>query len=669
MTRASQRPAAQDDAPDTTSERSDSEEDHGTWEQPHGLTDGQIEQVVSTLRAGQRLPPHLFPHLFQAPKEYELTYAGKARRADVLADTMSVPLQAVRTYGSAREADGWTNMLIFGDNLQVLRRLVDLKRAGELRNADGTDGVRLCYIDPPFATRRDFQGDRGEKAYQDRVAGAEFIEFLRRRLILIHELLADDGALYVHLDGKKAHYVKVVLDEIFGENNFRNELIWHYKFRLMQSTRIFNRKHDNILFYAKSARTQLRPVSEEWTRESIIATRKQAIYEDETGREWIWMPGGKGNSKNKKKYLDEIILEGKALSDVWDMPILNSGAKEDTGFPTQKPEALIQRIVTASSSPGDIVLDCFAGSGTTLAVASAMADGPRRWIGVDVGKYATYVSQARLMRQLSDNGRNSFTLYNAGLYDYKALRDLPWDDYRSFVLTLFQCRLGRFKISGVQFDGRMGTHPVLVYDFNKAPGAKVGVPFLQDLVRLCGPGLGERCFIIAPALQVEPYEDHVDVGGTRFFFLRIPYSVIAELHRRSFSELRQAKSSDTLNALIDSVGFDFIQPPHVELRLTEEGSYGVVKLVDFESEAYSAGPSSSNMQDLAMVLVDLAYDGDIFDVDLVAYSEELSKSGYEIRLPLETAGELLMLVFVDVYGNELKQVVQPREFVGGQEAV
>ncbi len=225
-------------------------------------------------------------------------------------------------------------------------------------------------------------------------------------------------------------------------------------------------------------------------------------------------------------------------------------------------------------------------------------------------------------------------------------------------------------VGGFRFDGVFQDDPVHVFDVKAhAKGANIGAAYVQDLVDVCGAGLGERCFIVAPALSVDLYEDYIDVAGTRFFFLRIPYSVIAELHRRSFSELRQAKSSDTLNALIDSVGFDFIQPPHVELRLTEEGSYGVVKLVDFESEAYSAGPSSSNMQDLAMVLVDLAYDGDIFDVDLVAYSEELSKSGYEIRLPLETAGELLMLVFVDVYGNELKQVVQPREFVGGQEAV
>ncbi len=653
-------PGPEDDS-DAASDEQAAEEAAATWSSPHALTEGQMEEVISSLRSGQRLPPHLFPHLFQAPKEHELAYAGKARRADVLADTMAVPLQPVRTFGSA-EDDGWSNMLVFGDNLQVLRRLVDMKRAGLLRNADGTDGVRLCYIDPPFATRRDFQGAKGERAYQDRVGGAEFIEFLRRRLILIHELLADDGALYVHLDGKKVHYIKVVLDEVSGESNFRNEIIWHYKFRLMQSSRIFNRKHDNILFYAKSSRTTLRRVAEEWTRESIIATRKQAIYEDEGG-EWIWMPGGKGHSKNKKKYLSEIVQEGKALSDVWDLPILNSGAKEDTGFPTQKPEALIERIVTASSSPGDLVLDCFLGSGSTVAVAAGMPDGSRRWIGVDVGKYAIYVAQARLMRQeLTDGEPNAFTLFNAGLYDYRTLRALSWEEYRAFVLTLFQCRPKKFAIGGVYFDGRMSRHPVLVYDFNASPGAKVGVPFLEDLVRLCGPALGERCFIIAPALQVEPYEDYIDIGDTRFFFLRIPYSVIAELHRRAFSELRQAQSPDTLNALIDSVGFDFIQPPRVQAEYQRHGKDGVVQITEFESEAYAATTTTSSMDDLAMVLVDLSYDGDIFDVDLVAYDEDLRKANYGIRVPLKKASGSLMLVFIDVYGNELRQVVSVADF-------
>jgi hypothetical protein len=144
------------------------------------LSDEQIEEVTSLLRDGRRLPPHLFPHLFEVPKEYELAYRGKAREVDILAETMAVPLQAARVFGDA--GGGWTNKLIFGDNLQVLRQLINMKSEGQLRNPDDSDGVRVCYIDPPFATDREFQASKGQLAYTDRVAGAEFVEALRMRL-------------------------------------------------------------------------------------------------------------------------------------------------------------------------------------------------------------------------------------------------------------------------------------------------------------------------------------------------------------------------------------------------------------------------------------------------------------------------------------------------------
>jgi len=117
-------------------------------------------------------------------------------------------------------------MLIFGDNLGVLAALLRIKQRVELKNSDGTDGVRVCYIDPPFATEREFTNSGGVTAYKDKVAGADFVEFLRRRLILVRELLADDGTLWVHLDTKKVHYIKVALDEVFGESAFQAEVIW-----------------------------------------------------------------------------------------------------------------------------------------------------------------------------------------------------------------------------------------------------------------------------------------------------------------------------------------------------------------------------------------------------------------------------------------------------------
>lgn len=612
------------------------------------LSEEQIEEIAGHLRAGRRLPPHLFPHLFETSKEYQLAYAGKARRADVLAETMAVPLQPVKTFGET--GDSWSNMLILGDNLQVLRRLIQLKDTGCLRNENGTDGVRVCYIDPPFATLRDFQGAKGERAYLDRVAGAEFVEFLRRRLVLIHKLLANDGSLYVHLDEKKSHYVKIILDEIFGENNFQREIIWRigwisgYK----SAARNWVRNHDVILYYTKDAA-------------HLKFNKTYLPYPEGYERRGNHTPTGSGYPIEDvwNANPSEFALSG---IDSLDSIQIKSFSKEKTGFPTQKNESIARRIIEASSDPGDIVLDCFCGSGTTAVAAESATGGARRWICVDSGKYAVYTTQARLLRE--ERRSKHFTVYNAGLYDYKAIRDLPWLEYRQFALQLFQCRPSEECISGVTFDGYLGEHPVLVYNFTEHEGAKIGEEFVNDLAALCKGRLGPRCFIIAPALAVQPYEDYLDVDGTRFFFLRIPYSIIAELHKRAFSELRQPDSKGMTNASIDSVGFDFIQPPRVECDYTRVDEVLVVTVLEFESEAYAAVQSDADIADLAMVMVDYDYDGEIFDLDSVRYCEDLETVGYRIEIPVEEAGGHLMLIYLDVYGNEHREVKGPSDFRG-----
>ena len=204
----------------------------------------QRQQLIEILHSGGEVAPEWSPILFPPEKrEYELVYHGKDREEDILANTLAVPLQPVRTFN--KNGVEWHNKLIFGDNLQAMKTLLEMKRRGELCNADGTPGVRLVYIDPPFATRRDFSGSQEQKAYQDRIAGAQFVEFLRKRLVLIRELLSDDGSIFVHLDQRKAHYVKVVLDEVFGEQNFNNEIIWrstntHNTPRFLRPKRVIN---------------------------------------------------------------------------------------------------------------------------------------------------------------------------------------------------------------------------------------------------------------------------------------------------------------------------------------------------------------------------------------------------------------------------------------------
>ena len=147
------------------------------------FSEQEIERVVSLLREGKPLPEDYKAILFDTKKEYELIYADKEREEDILADTMAVPLQPVKTFRNGEDGHDWTNMLIFGDNLQVLKTLLQMKQEGKLKNADGMSGVRLVYIDPPFATRQEFRGSQDQKAYQDKIAGARFLEFLRKRLV------------------------------------------------------------------------------------------------------------------------------------------------------------------------------------------------------------------------------------------------------------------------------------------------------------------------------------------------------------------------------------------------------------------------------------------------------------------------------------------------------
>ena len=175
------------------------------------LTDQEIEKITDLLKQGKPLPEDYKNILSDTKKEYELVYADKEREEDILADTMAVPLQKIKTFRNGKNGNGWTNMLIFGDNLQVLKTLLQMKEKGKLNNADGTPGVRLVYIDPPFATRQEFRGSQDQKAYQDKIAGARFLEFLRKRLVFLRELLSEDGSIYVHLDWKKGHYVKTLL--------------------------------------------------------------------------------------------------------------------------------------------------------------------------------------------------------------------------------------------------------------------------------------------------------------------------------------------------------------------------------------------------------------------------------------------------------------------------
>ncbi|MBI1912097.1 MAG: site-specific DNA-methyltransferase [Deltaproteobacteria bacterium] len=344
--------------------------------------------------------------------EYELIYQGKEPEDKILSLENLPDIRKTRAFG---EGDA-PNKLFFGDNLSVLKVLIKMKNEGRLKNADNSDGIKLIYIDPPFSTNLEFKGKKNQKAYHDKIVGAEFIEFLRKRLILMRGLLSDDGSIYVHLDWKKAHYVKAIMDEVFGEDNFLNDIIWHYGGRGAKAIAgQFSRNHDIILWYKKGERHIFNQLSfgkkikkgepgymmdedgkwfktsprGDYTDESIaMLSKENRIYRTRTGTIRI---------KYFLKEDGDYIIEDKLVGDVWDdIPdAMHLPFAEKTDYPTQKPEALLARIIRASSTSGDIVLDAFAGAGTTLLASEKLG---RKWIGIDFGRLSIHTIERRLLK-------------------------------------------------------------------------------------------------------------------------------------------------------------------------------------------------------------------------------------------------------------------------------
>jgi len=632
------------------------------------LSPQEIERFISLLQEGKPLPEDYKASLFDTKKEYELIYADKEREEDILADTMAVPLQKIKSFRNGESVDDWANMLIFGDNLQVLKTLLQMKQEGELKNADGTPGVRMVYIDPPFATRQEFRGSQDQKAYQDKIAGAKFLDFLRKRLVFLRELLSDDGSIYVHLDSKKAHYIKILMDELFRENNLRNEIIWCYSRPGIKEQSFFTRLHETIFWYSKTGEYY-----------SDVSSIRMPYSERTIERNRYGAGGSKyaGGTDERKTH-----EEGKIAPDWWYIPIPPGNAREVTGYPTQKPEALLTPIIKASSRPGDFILDCFAGSGTALAVAEKLG---RRWMGVDCGKLAVYTMQKRLLNIAeSKNLENPkkkygkpckpFSIYNAGLYDYRMIKELPWEKYRDFALRLFQCRDERHEISKIELDGYLGADNVMVFNYQKHKDALMDRGFVDDLHKYLGNKIGRRFFILAPAASVQFLEDYIEKGKTKYFILRIPYSIIEEIHNKGFTKIKQPVSEMDVNDTVDAVGFDFIQVPAVECKYFIQNKKGqlemergtnecAIKIERFESKVISRKPLEfANLETLSMVMLDYDFDGEVFDLDEVFYAEELKKNSYEVRFVEGKVKKQIMVIYIDIFGNEKREVKTLSDF-------
>jgi adenine-specific DNA-methyltransferase len=402
------------------------------------IIQGVVVEVIRSERGTSiREPlPHSLPETKRPKGGCELIYKNKELENEVISNTKPVKLRLLKKYGTKH-----FNKLLLGDNLNVLRTLYD---DPEIRGK-----INLIYIDPPFGTGQDFIGYDQEKTYSDRIINSEFLEFLRKRLVFLKELLSQEGSIYVHIDQKIGHYVKILMDEVFGEENFRNDIT-----RIKCNPKNFDRKaygnvKDVIYLYSKSKSAGDKMYWSDY-RETLSdeEASRQFPKMDKLGRLYATTPlHAKGETKNgptgqpwnglkpprgrhwrydptELTKLDEKGLiewsstgnprkiiyadenRGKKIQDIWDF---KDPGFENSHYPTEKNEDLLRRIILASTKEGDVVLDCFAGSGTTLAAAEKLN---RNWIGIDANKGAIQVSENRLLN-LNSSKKISFSVLEA----------------------------------------------------------------------------------------------------------------------------------------------------------------------------------------------------------------------------------------------------------------
>jgi len=460
------------------------------------LTDTDKNRIIELIKTGEKLPKEFIYKLFTDEEDVFLFWNG--RKEDTT--NIALPFHSIEhideprkekdkqqtsmfeTDFRGRQLKGWTNKLIWGDNKLILSSLAN----GPLREEiEKEGGLKLIYIDPPFAVGADFGfdiqigGETAEKkqsiieeiAYRDTWGKgvSSYLTMMYERLKLMHNLLAEDGSIYVHVDSKVSLYLRLILDDIFGIDNFQNEIIWKRYAVHSLSTKRYDSINDTILFYSKNVENyfftsqyekltdeelldRFPHIEQETNRRFQHVALEQSSNSSSRGEEriiqgknvfssvgWRWTQKTfderlainpnliywTGNDKPRYKiYSDEYA--GKPLGNIWtDIQYMSAGDSQKLDYPTQKPESLLERIIKASSNEGDLIADFFCGSGTTAAVAEKLG---RKWITTDLGRFSIHPTRKRLIgvqRELQASGKDfrAFELLNLGKYERQFFMD------------------------------------------------------------------------------------------------------------------------------------------------------------------------------------------------------------------------------------------------------
>ena len=411
---------------------------------PMRLPDSEIRDITKLLEASKPLPERYRFLLFKEKNEVELVWNGKTHEVC----NVVLPFQTIEqvdepriTAGDnktgsdeqdgaeksqlgldfdarGRQQSGWSNKLIWGDNKLILSALKNGPMRAEIEKQGG---LKLIYIDPPFDVGADFSmdikiGDEKltkqpsvieEIAYRDTWGkGADsFLAMIYERLVLMRDLLAEDGSIYVHCDWRVSGYLRLALDEIFGKSNFQNQISWYYR-RWNIAASQFSRNHDDIFYFAKNKGNHI-------FNHLFIPKSERSSGQ---GKSWLSVIDEQGK---RTSVLTDQESKGSPMPDAWEISMINPVGLERVGYPTQKPEKLVERILLASSNEDDLVADFFCGSGTMAAVAERLG---RKWIASDLGKFSVHIMRKRMLgvqRELKAVGRpyRAFEILNLGKYE------------------------------------------------------------------------------------------------------------------------------------------------------------------------------------------------------------------------------------------------------------
>ena len=611
----------------------------------------------------------------------------------------------------------WTN-----DNLVALTSLLH----GDAQHPPLEGKVDLIYIDPPFAVQSDFKinveienGLADEKlptlieelAYTDTWKDGldSYLSMMRDRLELLKRLLAPTGSIYVHCDWHAGHYLKVILDELFGYENFRNEVVWQ-KTRVTKAQSIsFGNVHDVVYAYGTGSDTTFNSQysfhSEEYTKSHYNLTeentgRRYGLWDftqagagparrfgnddikPPSGKHWIWSQeridmGMKekrivftsSGMPRLKRYLDDS--KGNAIDDLWiDVLDVNSQAIERTSFPTQKPVALLQRIIAASSNPGDIVLDCFCGSGTTAVAAETMKDSdgkpaPSRWIAIDCGKFAVHITRKRLI----EASARPFAVENIGFY----ARAGEWKDvwqaspsaqrYREAMVEVY----GGATVEGYSFlHGKKGARWIHVGPLH----APVADAQAESILKEAATTDLKSVDILTADIQINWNKSELeDRYGVTLHAKIIPQAAIEAIRNRI---ARKRQKDPNLEAAPD---IHFFSPPDVEVRAETDKSGGVtIRLVrltlDLDEclatqDAAKRNEIKTRLTDWKALIdywaVDWDYNGDWFRNDWQSFrtrKEKTIATQAAHDYPGETGDKRIAVKVTDIFGNDGLKVIR-----------